>query len=325
MFSIPRADARKNIEKVMCDFMSKKKTQQKKGPGFFEKNWRILVALFCFVSGVSAFPENLLGGVVMILIAAILILWPFIWKKVTETQRRKKLEVQTEEQNDIDKKPPKKQTSIPKMKNDTAINADVPDIASLVPRYKDEAPEAYRYVIDISIANKSAVLDAMREKKWYLDPHDISDEIHLFSGPNDIGILPQKQDMLRDWIQRGDPYLIVIKGLTGENTCSILLVFYRDKEKMYAYREQTVVALTACWSEDKQDSISCIGKGEELEFEENWDKPGVVSLLYCCNPIGNLPKKEAERYSERGAVLAVFDHTEEQDDSRLKPFIKIYW
>lgn len=195
----------------------------------------------------------------------------------------------------------------------------------MIPGKKDGAPLAYKYSIPFTPSNPGALLSAAKEKQWYLSAKQVGQEIHLFSAETDLGVLTERVDMVSDWIRRSEPYLIILERVNSETECTVMLVFYRDKQKYYANREQTVIALTAFKSEAKQDALSCLGESDELDLEEDWDKEDSVVVTFMGDAIGKLPKKYAQKYISDGAALVVFDHTEEDDEFIQKPYVRIYW
>lgn len=195
----------------------------------------------------------------------------------------------------------------------------------IIPRRKDDATLAYHYSVHMSESNIDVAWKAAEEKRWYLTASVVDGDIHLFSGEDDIGILTERANMMKDWLRRGDPYLIVLENVNRETGCTVILAFYRDKKKQYGYREQSVVALVSYKSEEKQDNQAGMNEGDEVDAEEDYEKDDCVVINSDFGPIGNLPKKYARRFLDEGAALVVFDHSEEDNDFKDKPFVRIYW
>lgn len=199
------------------------------------------------------------------------------------------------------------------------------DYDVVIPSKKDGATLAYQYSVLMLESNIDAALKAAQDKQWYLTASIVDGNIHLFSGDDDLGALIQRADMMKDWLRRGDPYLAILENVNSETGCTVRLVFYRDKKQQYANREQSVVALVSYKSEEKQDNLAGLEEGDEVDAEEDYEKEDCIIVSSTFGPIGNLPKKYAKRFIEDGADLVVFDHSEEEDDFKEKPFVRIYW
>ncbi len=194
----------------------------------------------------------------------------------------------------------------------------------VIPSQKNGAPLAYKYSVDFLLTNRDALEKNVTNNEWMLEPKEIDGKIHLFSNDSDIGILKQKEDMLFDWIRRNDPYLLCIESVKSDSdTGKAFLVFYRDKRKGNEWREQTVVALTAFKSQYKQELIMFLSEGEELQIEEDFDDHVIVSS--AGEEIGRLPAKYAKRYLQDGVYAVFFETSEETDDFKEKPYVRIYW
>lgn len=126
-------------------------------------------------------------------------------------------------------------------------------------------------------------------------------------------------------MHNGDPYLAVLRA-PGDK---VSFAFYKDKRKGNEYREQTVTTLTGFKSKAKQQTISLLEKGDELELEEDFNHEGSVIVSYIGDPIGNLPKKTADKFLQDGVYAAFFEKSEEIESSDCemieKPSIRIYW
>lgn len=89
---------------------------------------------------------------------------------------------------------------------------------------------------------------------------------------------------------------------------------------------QLVVALVSFKSQAKQDGISFLSPGDEVQLTEDYEKECHVDVEGMTGePIGALPKKVADRYIHNGAYAAYFERGEEDDEGIVKPFIHIYW
>ena len=160
-------------------------------------------------------------------------------------------------------------------------------------------------------------------KDWNFTPKDINGDIHLFLGDDDVGVLVDRVDMLRDWLKRGDPFLLYFENLSKENGCLGRIAFYRDKRKGNEWREQTVVSLVSYKSGEKQEVLESLQEGDEVQIEEEDDDN--VSITSDDQMIGKLPKKYARRCVEEGAHSAFIEKLEYDEVGKMQPFIRIYW
>ena len=158
-----------------------------------------------------------------------------------------------------------KQPETPKPQNNTsqvsASAAPKPYIPSTpkkevnitIPEWKDGAERKYWYSVKINVTDMKTLSERAIAKEFLLDVKEISGEIHVFSGNNDIGILEDKVDMIQDWLKRNDPYFFCMEHVypdEPEKPCTGILAFYHDKRKGQEWRDQTVVALTAYKGEE---------------------------------------------------------------------------
>lgn len=278
-----------------------------------KKHWKIVVGAVFLIGGFGCVGSDMGAAVFGVLVGIALIVWWWLGLKKASaqspatTEQSSPLETQAAAQAPVP-------SSKPKEKYDVVI-----------PEKKDGVPLAYRYSVHFAPSNLEAVLTAAKAEHWHLSAKQIGSEIHLFSEETDIGVLTERADMVSDWIRRGEPYLVILERVNSETRCTVMLVFYRDKQKYYVNREQTVTALTAFKSEAKQDALSCLGEGDELALEEDWDKEDSVIVTFMGDAIGKLPKKYSQKYISDGAALIVLDHMEEDDEFIKMPYVRIYW
>ena len=138
-----------------------------------------------------------------------------------------------------------------------------------------------------------------------------------------LGELVERADMLRDWIQRSDPYMIVFEKADEALNCTVVLAFYKDKRKYWSYREQSVVSLTRYTGEAAQAAILLCENGDELELEE--DENGKIHVYSYGEEIGCLPEKYVQRYLEEDASGVFFEAAELNDSDKYVPSVRIYW
>ena len=196
------------------------------------------------------------------------------------------------------------------------------------PTKKNGHPIQYAYAFDITPAPGIDIInDIIDDSEKFLIPEPMGDEISLTYNGVIVGSIknPEKAVMLNDWIKKGFPYDAILRA-DGK---TVNLRFYRDKRIGNEYREQTVVAITGYKSGSKQDSISFLEPGDEVDLGENYEREDTVDVLIDgIDKIGALPKKIATRVIEEGAYAAFYEKGEAQetdDGTIIKPYIRIYW
>lgn len=197
-----------------------------------------------------------------------------------------------------------------------------------IPEWKDGAQRQYWYSVKINVTDMETLTKRALAKEYLLDVKEISNEIHVFSLENDIGILVDRVDMIRDWLERGDPYFFCIEHVypnEPEKPCTGMLAFYRDKRQGQEKREQVVIALTAYKSDEKQSNITICIAGEELNLQEDFEHEDSVIVSGSWGEIGKLPQKYAKRYLEEKAYGVFFEKAEPENDFIEKPFVRIIW
>lgn len=270
-----------------------------------KKHWKLIVGILFLIGGIGCVTTDLGAFAFGVVVGCVLIAWEVLPQQLNKNKQKTISSTQQPFKN---------------VSNHTPSSDDV-DVK--IPSKIDGATLAYHYSVPFETTEMDAAYKAALEKRWYLKASIINGKIHLFSDAVDLGILTQREDMLKDWIKRGDPYLIVLQHVNSESGCTVFLAFYRDKTKQYAYRQQSVVALVSYKSEEKQENM-ILNEGDEVEAVESFDND-VVTIESSLGPIGNLPRNIASRYLNEGAALIVFDHEEDDDNFKSRPYVRIYW
>ncbi len=227
----------------------------------------------------------------------------------------------------------KKFISSPNTPSSTSFTEVAPKISQLssqdvdifIPSKKDGAPLLSHYRVKINLTNKDSLLQHHKEKEWYFSPIEIDGDIHLFMGEDEIGILIDRTSMLKDWLRRGDPYILCFDNLSEENGCFGHVAFYRDKLKEHEWREKTIIALDAYKSKDRQNAITALDQGDELRLINTTVKMPSYNVLSGRNIIGKLPKECAKRVFEEGIYAVFFEESQYGGDYKDQPFVRIYW
>lgn len=296
------------------------------------RNKKVRVALI--VAGIIGFIFSLtllfgdskITGVIGLVVYAILI-FAGLSKNLGE-----KVQHNAPEKRPVAKKEKSKKEKVKKEKPQVNIsNPSKEKISYIKHSCYNKTSLSYDYISDFIPVNLEAIHALVSDYspqtnhqfKWEL----CDNKVKLMYGGVHAGDLYFKHDMFSDYAKRGDPVVIYLNeadDATGDYKVEI--AFFRDKKKQYKYREQTVVALTAYKKEDRQDIISAMEPGDEIEVEYDSEKDKYVAVYG--DVIGTFPEKIGERLEEQEPTFVIFDsadETEEGDEIIYKPYVKIYW
>lgn len=198
-----------------------------------------------------------------------------------------------------------------------------------LPERVDGAPLLYQYKgVNAELLNKEVFYQAAEKGLWELTPKKIDGAYHLFLLNTDAAILrdKKKEEMLDDWIRRGDPYKALLNKLTAEGNLTIFLAFYRDRRKGQEWREQSVVTLTGYKSEEVQDYLFGYEQGEPLELEESHEKEGRIDVVKNGFRLGSLPAKIAKRCEDADPYGIFVESIDLDDDGEYYvPTVRLFW
>lgn len=299
---------------------------------FKMRNKKVRVALI--VAGIIGFIFSLtllfgdskITGVIGLVVYAILI-FAGLSKNLGE-----KVQHNAPEKRPVAKKEKSKKEKVKKEKPQVNIsNPSKEKISYIKHSCYNKTSLSYDYISDFIPVNLEAIHALVSDYspqtnhqfKWEL----CDNKVKLMYGGVHAGDLYFKHDMFSDYAKRGDPVVVYLNeadDATGDYKVEI--AFFRDKKKQYKYREQTVVALTAYKKEDRQDIISAMEPGDEIEVEYDSEKDKYVAVYG--DVIGTFPEKIGERLEEQEPTFVIFDNadeTEEGDEIIYKPYVKIYW
>ena len=214
-----------------------------------------------------------------------------------------------------------------------AHTATAPKISSpkkvdvTIPRKIGDCQQVYRYdrltIAPVADAVKIA-LEMQRSGDWELDAVKVPSGVELQYHGAPFAALTQKEDMVSDWLDRGDP-LFACLGNVGDSGNSACIAFYRDEMKRLASHENIVVKLIRCTNEEAQLNLTLAEEGDKLELEEDYEHEDSVVVLLDGSEIGALPKRQAIKYMEEGCAGVFLDHLDTDDNCRDIPYVKIYW
>ena len=196
-----------------------------------------------------------------------------------------------------------------------------------IPEKIGDCARVYYYpkVKIIPVPDARALAEEMQETgDWKLEATKEAFGVELTYHGEAFASLAERENMVSDWLQRGDPMFIVLGNL-GDSGDYVALAFYRDEQKRLANREYEVVKLTRYTNEDAQFALMGLTPGTKLDLEEDYDREDSVLVMYG-DAIGALPKRHAKRFLEDGCSGAFLDRLE-YDDEKDKdvPYIRIYW
>lgn len=196
-----------------------------------------------------------------------------------------------------------------------------------VPTRVGEAPLQYRYRLQFQA---EPGVDVFRdilagEEKIVQVGYNEDDNAVLFAeGEKIFGRIrdESRMNMVRDYMKRGDPVGAVLR----EDAKTVDLLFFRDRRPEESWRQQNVAKLTACKSADCQEWIELLRVGDQLDLEEDYEKPGRVLVSWDNHEIGRLPDSFANLWFDRdGAALTVVESVDLDTNGKSVPSVRLYW
>lgn len=193
------------------------------------------------------------------------------------------------------------------------------------PEKVDGHPRRYFYVLPFSAVDGVDVeKDILAGAEKIVEVEAEGDEIQLIHSGEIFGTIQDsdKARMVQDYKKRGNPVHAILLA-DGER---VNLRFYRNLAAEAQNREQTVVTLTSYRGKAKQEVLSCLEQGDELELE---DAENGVEVYRKGELIGKLPGKEAKRHLDGGAYLVTVEEVAEEmndnGDYVYIPTVRIFW
>lgn len=202
--------------------------------------------------------------------------------------------------------------------------------------FVDGASRQYRYEFNFTPNDEAsagtlwALTGASRYTAYELTPRLSENTVQLYFNGALVGAAAFKYDMFADWISRGDPlkvYLLEADRAAGVFRAAV--DFYQDRRKTNSFREQSVVGLISFKGKTKQETISLLSSGQEVEIDDLSDESALV-VAYRGEPIGKLPASLKRKISDEGITLVTFERSEiagetDDGDDVEQPFVRIYW
>ena len=157
-----------------------------------------------------------------------------------------------------------------------------------------------------------------------------ADKIRVTHESVQIGFLkPGKiTDMVRDWLNRGDPIRAFLTGYnTDEATGHFVIVFYRDALK-HAMRRSTSskeFKLVGNKSADVQELCHYASKGDRCSIEYDYDKEKYAVYDETYTLYGYLPAAGTKYYEEcDDSCIAVVSNVELDDECRTVIYVTLF-
>lgn len=197
---------------------------------------------------------------------------------------------------------------------------------SIIPRKVENIPLAYRRFQTGIISQQLSLYEQMQKSgDFSVSAEEKDGKILLYYHQNQYALINdiKAEEMIKDWMKNAEPFLIYANS---PNTVYVAL--YRDKRLKLANHEHSVIKLTAFSSNSKQETISFLEEGEELDLEEDYDNNGndIVMVFGQGEEIGRLPKKHAAKVIIEGAAGCFLHHIEtDVEKDKYIPFVEIYW
>lgn len=197
---------------------------------------------------------------------------------------------------------------------------------SIIPRKVENIPLAYRRFQTSIISQQISLYEQMQKSgDFSVSAEEKDGKILLYYHQNQYALINdiKTEEMIKDWMKNAEPFLIYANS---PNTVYVAL--YRDKRLKLANHEHDVIKLTAFSSNSKQETISFLEEGEELDLEEDYDNNGndIVMVFGQGEEIGRLPKKHAAKVITEGAAGCFLHHIEtDVEKDKYIPFVEIYW
>lgn len=191
--------------------------------------------------------------------------------------------------------------------------------------------EAYRYGFVLSDIQPEILKAGFEAGEYAFTIHEEEGVYYAQLLGANAGIIPERGDMIADWLKRGDPIRLFLNTYTENEDCRVIIVFYKNKSAAHAWREQSVVSLTAYKGRARQE-ISCyLFAKAELEIgEEDFGKDDDDAVVtYHGEAIGKVPSKIRSRLADDGYAYAEIEEIIEEDNDNgdyiCRPVIRIYW
>lgn len=315
-----------------------KKKGKSKIPG---RGYRVAsIILICYgilgiITGVNAFFTVAIstGIVSLVFSGAVLAFGLWLKQKAQAIADHARRDVHSQERLSATKSDPPVQFSnpTPSLLHSTAVSEPKGHLDIVIPSNIGDAKLFYHYEAEkTKNVDYDIVMERASKRDWELGAK--LDEGTVWLTSKNVPVMQLESDfranMLSDWIKRGDPYKIYIKGIDAETReVFVYLAFYRTVESMMKGHEVQVLKLTSYSSEEFQAALAFLNKDDELDIGLDYTDDGdeVHCVISAGGPIGKLPKTIEKRLLEEDYARCFVDHIDFDEKDRYVPYIKIYW
>ncbi len=192
----------------------------------------------------------------------------------------------------------------------------------------DGATVAYQYEEVVFALDCAEDPDPYMAKELHFEKD--ADKIYVKHESVRLGCLkPGKiTDMIRDWLERGDPIRAFLTGYdTDESTGHFIIVFYRDALK-HAMRRSTSskeFKLVGNKSANVQELCHYASKGDRCSIEYDYDKEKYAVYDETYTLYGYLPAAGTKYYEEcDDSCIAVVSNVELDDEDRTVIYVTMF-
>ena len=216
----------------------------------------------------------------------------------------------------------------PKVEPNPAETPEKEVVEFHLPKVIDGATVAYQYEEVVFALDCAEDPDPYMAKELHFEKD--ADKIRVAHESVQIGFLkPGKiTDMIRDWLNRGDPIRAFLTGYnTDESTGHFIIVFYRDALK-HAKRRGAAVKeykLTGNKSAAAQEECCCASVNDRCTIEYDYDKEKYAVHDETYSLYGYLPAAGAKFFEEHDSnCVAVVSNVELDDEDRKVIYVELY-
>lgn len=216
----------------------------------------------------------------------------------------------------------------PKVEPNPAETPEKDVVEFHLPKVIDGATVAYQYEEVVFALDCAEDPDPYMAKELHFE--NDADKIRVAHESVQIGFLkPGKiTDMVRDWLNRGDPIRAFLTGYNiDESTGYFIIVFYRDALK-HAKRRGAAVKeykLTGNKSAAVQDECYYASVNDRCTIEYDYDKEKYAVHDETYSLYGYLPAAGAKFFEEHDSnCVAVVSNVELDDEDRKVIYVELY-
>lgn len=225
------------------------------------------------------------------------------------------------------------------------------DFAKTTPMEKPENEKNYELFDDIDEENKAYLAYSYEENLAFTDCEALSGHggetltfeqerdneydskaIAVYLEDKKVGYLYKGtvQDMVNDWIRRGDYFWGYVNKIDKESSkATIKIGFYKDMNKLCVkkYRLTRITKKKDEFGNSRYDNMANMSDGDIVEYTESYDSEKFIITNEYGDEIGEINEKAAEILSEDNVkvVIARINDIEETDSGSYKASVEFYY